>query len=58
MLPWEPTIEIPAAVGIIVSVLAADGSESPPGLTGLRGDIVVADLPLVPPSTANSVVTP
>lgn len=48
MLPWQPTLEIPAAVGIIVSVLAADGSESPPGLIGLRGDLVVADLPLVP----------
>jgi shikimate dehydrogenase len=48
MLPWEPTLEIPAAVGIIVSVLAADGPESPPGLIGLRGDMVVADLPLVP----------
>lgn len=48
LLPWAPAIEIPAAVGIVVSVLSADGSESLPGLTGLRGDMVVADLPLVP----------
>lgn len=47
-LPWAPAIEIPTAVGIVVSVLSADGSESLPGLTGLQGDMVVADLPLVP----------
>lgn len=58
MLPWEVTLEIPAAVGIIVSVLPAQGSESLPGLIGLRGDMVVADLPLVPqPSPLISLAT-
>jgi shikimate dehydrogenase len=47
-LPWESTIEIPAAVGIIVSVLPADGLEPGIRLVGLRSDMVVADLPLVP----------
>lgn len=48
MLPWEATIEIPAAVGIIVSALPVEGPEPLPGLVGLRGDMVVADLPVVP----------
>jgi shikimate dehydrogenase len=48
MFPWAPTLEIPAAVGIIVSVLPAEGSAYGIGLNELRGDIVVADLSLVP----------
>jgi shikimate dehydrogenase len=48
VLPWEATIEIPAAVGIVVSALPAEGAEPLPELIGLRGDMVVADLPLVP----------
>ena len=48
VLPWEATIEIPAAVGIVVSALPAEGAEPLPELVGLRGDMVVADLPLVP----------
>jgi shikimate dehydrogenase len=48
VLPWEATIEIPAAVGIVVSTLPAKGAEPLPELVGLRGDMVVADLPLVP----------
>jgi shikimate dehydrogenase len=47
VLPWEATIEIPAAVGIVVSALPAEGAEPLPELIGLRGDMVVADLPLV-----------
>ncbi len=48
VLPWAATIEIPAAVGIVVSALSPEGAEPLPGLVGLRGDMVVADLPLVP----------
>ena len=48
VLPWEATIEIPAAVGIIVSALPVEGPEPLPGLVGLRGDMVVADLLVVP----------
>ena len=48
VLPWEATIEIPAAVGIIVSALPVEGPEPLPCLVGLRGDMVVADLPVVP----------
>ena len=48
VLPWEATIEIPAAVGVVVSALPAEGAEPLPELVGLRGDMVVADLPLVP----------
>ncbi len=47
VLTWEAMIEIPAAVGIVVSALPAEGAE-PPGLVGLRGGTVMADLPLVP----------
>lgn len=47
-LPWQPTIDIPDAVGIIVSVLPAEGSAYGIGFNSLRGDIVVADLSLVP----------
>ena len=48
VLPWAATIEIPAALGIVISALPAEGAEPLPGLIGLRGDMAVADLPLVP----------
>jgi shikimate dehydrogenase len=48
VLPWEATIEIPAAVGVVVSTLPPEGADPLPELIGLRGDMVVADLPLVP----------
>lgn len=47
VLDWQPTIDIPADVGIVVSAVPATGSRPPLEFTGLRSDMIVADLPLV-----------
>lgn len=46
-LEWQPTIDIPADVGIVVSAVPATGPRPPFEFTGLRSDMIVADLPLV-----------
>lgn len=47
VLEWQPTIDIPADVGIVVSAVPATGPRPPLEFTGLRSDMIVADLPLV-----------
>lgn len=46
-LDWQPTIDIPSQVGIVISALPASGPRPPVEFTGMRSDMVVADLPLV-----------
>lgn len=46
-IPWQPTIEIPGHVGVVVSALPVTGPRMTVEFTGLRSDMVVADLPLV-----------
>jgi shikimate dehydrogenase len=46
-LEWRPTIDIPTEVNIIVSALPAAAPRPPLEFTGLRSDMVLADLPLV-----------
>lgn len=47
-IAWQPTIDIPEPVGILVSTLPVSGPKPPVEFTGMRSDMVVADLPLVP----------
>jgi len=47
VLPWEATIDIPAEVGIVISAMPCTGPRPPIEFTGLRSDMLVADLPLV-----------
>ena len=46
-IPWDGAIEIPERVGIVVTAVPADGPKPLLSLTGLRPDLVVADLALV-----------
>lgn len=46
-LPWDAAIAIPERVGIVVTAIPADGHKPLVRLSGLRPDLVVADLPLV-----------
>ena len=46
-IPWEAAIAIPERVGIVVTAVPADGPRSVVTLSGLRQDLVVADLALV-----------
>lgn len=46
-IPWQPTIDIPGQVGVVVSALPVTGPRTAVEFTGLRSDMVVADLPLV-----------
>ena len=46
-LPWQPVIAIPDRVGIVVTAVPAAGPKPVVSLTGLRPDLVVADLALV-----------
>lgn len=45
---WQPTIDIPPEVGIVISAVPVSGPRPPVEFTGMRSDMVVADLPLVP----------
>lgn len=57
-IPWQPTIEIPGQVGVMVSSLPVTGPRLPVEFIGLRSDMVVADMPLVPqPSPLIAVAT-
>jgi shikimate dehydrogenase len=47
MVPWGGTIAIPDRVGIVVTAVPADGPKQIVPLSGLRPDLVVADLALV-----------
>lgn len=47
VIDWQPTIDISPEVGIVVSAVPAAGSRPPVEFTGMRSDMVVADLPLV-----------
>jgi shikimate dehydrogenase len=47
VLPWGPAVEVPARVGIVVSAVPAEVPKPTWLLTGLRPDLVVADLALV-----------
>lgn len=47
-LSWEATIDIPRQTGIVISAMPAAGGKRPAEFTGLRSDMVVADMPLVP----------
>jgi shikimate dehydrogenase len=46
-LPWEEAIAIPERVGIVVTAVPTDGQKPVVPFTGLRPDLVVADLALV-----------
>ena len=46
-IPWETAIAIPDRVRIVVAAVPADGSKSVVSFSGLRPDLVVADLALV-----------
>jgi shikimate dehydrogenase len=46
-LPWEAAIAIPDRVRIVVAAVPTDGSKSVVSFSGLRPDLVVADLALV-----------
>jgi shikimate dehydrogenase len=46
-VPWGGTIAIPDSVGIVVTAVPADGPKQIVPLSGLRPDLVVADLALV-----------
>lgn len=46
-IDWQPTIDIPTEAGIVISAVPASGSRPPVEFTGMRSDMVVADLPLV-----------
>jgi shikimate dehydrogenase len=46
-MPWEGAVPIPERVGIVVAAVPADGPKPVLSLTGLRPDLVVADLALV-----------
>jgi shikimate dehydrogenase len=47
MVPWGGTIAIPDRIGIVVTAVPADGPKQIVPLSGLRPDLVVADLALV-----------
>jgi shikimate 5-dehydrogenase len=47
MVPWGGTIAIPDRVGIVVTAVPADGPKQIVPLSGLRPDLVLADLALV-----------
>jgi shikimate dehydrogenase len=46
-MPWDVAVAIPERVGIVVAAVPADGPKPVLSLTGLRPDLVVADLALV-----------
>ena len=46
-IPWEAAIAIPDRVRIVVAAVPTDGSKSVVSFSGLRPDLVVADLALV-----------
>ncbi len=46
-IPWETAIAIPDRIRIVVAAVPADGSKSVVSFSGLRPDLVVADLALV-----------
>ena len=46
-LPWDAAITIPDRVGIVVTAVPTDGQKQVVPLSGLRPDLVVADLALV-----------
>jgi shikimate dehydrogenase len=46
-MPWDGAVAIPERVGIVVAAVPADGPKPVLSLTGLRPDLVVADLALV-----------
>lgn len=46
-IPWAATIDIPREVGVVISTLPPEGGRAPVEFTGLRSDMVVADVPLV-----------
>jgi shikimate dehydrogenase len=47
VVPWGGTIAIPDRIGIVVTAVPADGPKQIVPLSGLRPDLVVADLALV-----------
>ena len=51
-LDWEAEITVPAETDILVSAIPATGGRDGPRLLGLRGDVVVAEMPLVPPPSS------
>ena len=46
-IPWASAIDIPAEVGVVISTLPPEGGRPAAEFTGLRSDMVVADVPLV-----------
>jgi shikimate dehydrogenase len=46
-IPWDAAIAVPDRVGIVVTAVPTDGQRSTVPLSGLRPDLVVADLALV-----------
>jgi shikimate dehydrogenase len=46
-IDWQPVLDIPSEVSIVVSALPVSGHRPPVEFTGMRSDMVVADLPLV-----------
>ncbi|MFM8804590.1 MAG: shikimate dehydrogenase family protein [Planctomycetia bacterium] len=46
-IPWEEAVAIPERVGIVVAAVPADGPKPVLSLSGLRPDLVVADLAMV-----------
>lgn len=48
-IDWQADLTVPADIDILVSAIPAAGGRPGPRLLGLRGDVVVAEMALVPP---------
>lgn len=49
MIEWQAEFPVPAEIDILVSAIPAASGRPGPRLLGLRGDVVVAEMALVPP---------
>lgn len=49
LIDWQADLAVPADIDILVSAIPVAGGHAGPRLLGLRGDVVVAEMALLPP---------